>query len=621
MRFCPQCNLRTRNDICETCKISTIEDHTRNRFGDRLLKRFGLVREADSNLVGMVIDRRFKVSGLIDAGGMGEVYRAHRLSTHQDVAVKVMLKEFTRNEEFIRRFFREALSASRLSHPNIVEVSDFGQLPDGRLYMVMEYLVGCTLRDAIRQARERSGGGVEPRRAICIAKEICKALNVAHRTGVIHRDLKPDNIFLTDAGDEEIVKVVDFGISKVLESSEETLTGTGIFLGTPSYSSPEQARAGDLDGRADLYSLGVLLYEMLCGHTPFTSKDKLAVLAMNISEPPPPLEEQVLPWPIPKDLFKIVYRLLEKAPSDRYPTTRECLDALENINFKGKTPRIAARKTVAYAGTAGIAHARTPVSEPRESLPQEAKPVERKKTPAPEPVRLDVPDSQEAEDPFRDPLFESLPETTPLAQNSTENRSEDPLDGIDMRPRWVRHIKAIAAALILSTLSLWGLYEGILVCQGPVDIPYGPDSGADVGQIVPDDGPESIADLKVSVHEDDSVQVMDVAEIPVPAVAFPDSGAGLDSGAIEEPSPRHQRGKKRATRTVIIKSRPPVAWVKSKAGRVLGRTPKPVRLKPGQSRTLTVGKQGFVSKTIHVRYSQKKRETIVTLRPSLAIPM
>ena len=271
---------------------------------------------------GTMIADRFQIESFLAAGGMAQVYVARQLNIDRLVAMKVLSPMFSMNPSVVMRFFREARVIAQLSHPNTVRLFDMGETPDKRLYMAMELLEGAELSDRIRQGR------MKPEEALPIVRQVAGSLSEAHSKGIIHRDLKPDNIFLTKLN---IVKVLDFGIAKLKQSDdpeERRLTKVGTAPGTPEYMSPEQARGKELDARSDLYSLGVVLYEMLAGHPPFEEETFLATILMHVQAPPPPLPED-----IPVDLRNyVVNRLLAKDPNCR-PDNADCfvkeLDELE----------------------------------------------------------------------------------------------------------------------------------------------------------------------------------------------------------------------------------------------------------------------------------------------------
>ena len=213
-------------------------------------------------LIGRAINDRFRITGLIARGGMGKVYRAEQTPLGRLCAVKVLNPNYTgdHDPEFHKRFFLEASIASKLTHPNTVTIFDYGKTDDDIYYMAMELLEGTTLHRAIRESAP-----FPEDRVAHIGRQICRALREAHSHGVIHRDLKPANIFLVSHGDEtDFVKVLDFGLVKnVSESRGEDLTQTGLFMGSPKYMAPEQIQGDRVDARTDIYSLGIIMYEML----------------------------------------------------------------------------------------------------------------------------------------------------------------------------------------------------------------------------------------------------------------------------------------------------------------------------------------------------------------------
>jgi beta-lactam-binding protein with PASTA domain len=266
-----------------------------------------------------LVDNRYRLVKPLGSGGMADVFLAHDNILDRDVALKVMSTRYAEDEEFVERFKREAQSAAALSHPNIVSIFDRGASEDGTYYIAMEYLPGGTLKDHILKR-----GALPPRMAAAVALQIAEALQAAHKRGVIHRDIKPHNILITESGD---VKVTDFGIARAASSS--TMTRTGSILGTAHYISPEQAMGEPVGPASDLYSLGVVLYEMLTGELPYDADTPLGIAMKHVNgrlRPP----EEVDPS-IPAGISAVTVRLLTKDAADRYASDAELIQDLERV--------------------------------------------------------------------------------------------------------------------------------------------------------------------------------------------------------------------------------------------------------------------------------------------------
>jgi serine/threonine protein kinase len=266
---------------------------------------------------------RFRIECEIGRGGMGTVYRATHLGLERPVAVKIIKQEFASDRDVADRFLREARTMAKLRHKHAAMIFDAGNLPDGRHFIIMEFVEGTTLSDALV-----SDGRFSPERAVKIAVQICDVLEEAHQLGIIHRDLKPSNIMLNERG----VCVLDFGVAKVLVTSAESTathatTGSGQLVGTPRYMSPEQCLGQRVGARSDLYSLGVVLYEMLAGRPPFIDPLPSAVLVKQATAPAPPLPQ--LRQDIPKQLAIAVHTLLAKRPENRPRTAAAARAILE----------------------------------------------------------------------------------------------------------------------------------------------------------------------------------------------------------------------------------------------------------------------------------------------------
>ncbi|HEX8150968.1 MAG TPA: serine/threonine-protein kinase [Pyrinomonadaceae bacterium] len=268
------------------------------------------------SLLGLVLDDKYRLDERLGVGGMGTVYRATHLLIERPVAVKVLNPRLVADDTAKERFRREARAAGRLQHTNAVAVTDFGETREGLVYLVMELLEGKPLREVL--AREAP---LDPARAVSLMLQISAAVEAAHEAGIIHRDLKPGNIFLVQRPDSpHIVKVLDFGIAKIAADDGEfnvvdTLTGTGVMIGTPRYMSPEQCDGAQLTPASDVYSLGVILYEMLTGQAPFTDASPLALALKHSSESPRPPRELVAT--VPPALEAVVLRALEKGAAER----------------------------------------------------------------------------------------------------------------------------------------------------------------------------------------------------------------------------------------------------------------------------------------------------------------
>jgi len=302
--------------------------------------------DASDSMVGTVLEHRYEIVRKIGQGGMGAVYEATHKLLGKRVAVKVLLDKHVQKDQIVARLEQEARLASSIGHANIIDITDFGQTTDGRTFVVMEFLEGESLGALIAR-----GGKLDPRRAVHIARQVASALGAAHEKEIVHRDIKPENIFLLRRGDDDFVKVVDFGISKSIrpdEAGEESprLTQTGMVLGTPLYMSPEQARGDEqLDHRIDIYGLGVILYEMVTAEVPFRGSNYLNILQQVLSDeatPPSQLNPEVSP-----DLEAVILKAMDKDRDERYQTMEELaadLTALESDSGATTGARLTANR-------------------------------------------------------------------------------------------------------------------------------------------------------------------------------------------------------------------------------------------------------------------------------------
>lgn len=282
-------------------------------------------------LIGKTVDGgEYRIIERIGTGGMGSVYKAEQPSMNRLVAIKVLHAKFADRKDLASRFRREARTMSQLSHPNTARVHKFGVLEDGSSYFVMDFLEGKNLAHVVRQQ-----GPMDAERAINIMVQVCGALDEAHRAGIIHRDLKPENIFLTrHMGGDDFPKVLDFGLAKVGEKQmgrgSMMLTQQGMVFGTPEFMSPEQTQGETLDRRSDIYSLGLILYELLTGKLPFDATKPIDVMKAHVKEQPIPLSARVPGLNFPEPLGAVIAKALAKRPADRYASALEFAEALRS---------------------------------------------------------------------------------------------------------------------------------------------------------------------------------------------------------------------------------------------------------------------------------------------------
>ncbi|HMA91706.1 MAG TPA: serine/threonine-protein kinase, partial [Polyangiaceae bacterium] len=291
--------------------------------------------EATDPTIGSVLAERYLIRALIGEGGMGKVYAGEHVLMRKRVAIKILHRELTTIADVVQRFEREAMAAANIDHPNVAAATDFGHLPDGSVFLVLEYVQGISLRSEI------ASGPLETVRALHIARQIASGISSAHARGIVHRDLKPENVMLVErAGDPDFVKVLDFGIAKVrirqLSDREsvrpgEIITKVGMIFGTPEYMAPEQALGEDADGRADQFSLGVILFEMLAGRRPYRSLNQVGILGQQLKGPPPKLAEIAPSVSAAEEIDQILAKMLATDREQRFASAQEVVEALEAV--------------------------------------------------------------------------------------------------------------------------------------------------------------------------------------------------------------------------------------------------------------------------------------------------
>ncbi|MBK6692357.1 MAG: protein kinase [Myxococcales bacterium] len=331
MRTCPQCGFECdeTHRFCPACGFPIGQ----------------ISRDTDDPLIGRTLPGGYVILELVGIGGMGRVYRAEQTNLGRTVAVKIVHPHLVGEESAVARFITEARAASRLNHPNSVDVIDFGKTSDGQLYLVMEFLRG---RDLARVAYEE--GPLPFRRIIDVLRQVLAALDEAHHLGIIHRDLKPENIILEPmrAGGD-FVKVVDFGLAKMrAEAQMPSITSPGIVCGTPEYMSPEQGRGDPLDARSDVYAVGVVLFQLLTGRLPFEAESPTQVVLMHLSKPPMDPRLVAPERQIPEPIVNVTLTALAKNPKERYGSAeifaKALVDSLAEVDTKARPPTPSATK-------------------------------------------------------------------------------------------------------------------------------------------------------------------------------------------------------------------------------------------------------------------------------------
>jgi len=290
----------------------------------------------EESLVGKVVSDRYRIIKKLGEGGMGAVYLAEHVFIEKKVALKVLSPEFARKADLTARFLQEAKSASRIGHENVIDISDFGQSAEGLVYFAMEYLKGQDLGQAVSASGAMSWARAKP-----IVIQVCKALGAAHAQGIIHRDMKPENVFLIDKeGRRDFVKLLDFGIAKVQTEGDDgpKLTRTGMIFGTPEYMAPEQAEGKVCDQRADLYAVGCVINHLICGRPPFQAENFVGLLTKHLLEQPQAPSVLNPSMGITPQLDALVLKALSKKPEQRYQSMAELRAAVEAIPAGDELP-------------------------------------------------------------------------------------------------------------------------------------------------------------------------------------------------------------------------------------------------------------------------------------------
>jgi serine/threonine-protein kinase len=344
-----------------------------------------MARQQDPFIGRDILSGQFQILQKIGSGGMGSVYKALQPAMNRMVAVKILHPKLANRKDLVSRFRREARAMSHLTHPNTVKVYLYGELEDGSLYIVMEFLEGKNLNQTVR-----AEGPMPLDRGLPILIQVCHALEEAHRQGIIHRDLKPENIFITQQGGmKDYAKVLDFGLAKVTEREMRPgsiiLTQEGMVFGTPEFISPEQAQGKTLTASSDIYSLAVILYEVLTGKLPFEAKNPMEYIQLHVMAKPKPINERVAGKTFPPLLWTVLDKALAKKVEDRFASAADFANALQAV-LNGATEMPAgssAPNGAAHPGAAAASAGSIPVSAPAQPVVAQAQSTR----PAPEPAR------------------------------------------------------------------------------------------------------------------------------------------------------------------------------------------------------------------------------------------
>ena len=398
---------------------------------------------APDDLIGKTVATKYLVEQMIGEGGMGKVYKAIQLALDKPVVLKVLRQALLSDERTVKRFQREAKAASRLNHPNSISVLDFGQADDGAMYIAMEYVQGKDLHHIL--SREWP---LPESRVIRLVSQVLSALADAHSAGVIHRDLKPENIMVEQRrGEADFVKVLDFGIAKIVDGSIDddgpALTRAGFVCGTPEYMSPEQARGAQLDHRSDLYAVGVIIYQLMCGMLPFDSDSAVGFATKHLTEIPPPPTKRRPDARVSPAMERLIMKALAKNPDDR-PQTAE--------QFRAELMAIEKERR-ANVGTASRRHASS--APGLAAVPRKVTPIDQQET------RVNPPSpwaSNETTVKASSPIAGPVPAQN-VAPTTSPNRDTSPNAGASSLIFKVATVLLVVLALGLAGLYGWSLIQ------------------------------------------------------------------------------------------------------------------------------------------------------------------
>ncbi|MCA9671650.1 MAG: protein kinase [Myxococcales bacterium] len=545
--------------------------------------------------VGAVLDDRYHIESRLGHGGMGVVYAARHVVIDKPVAIKILRHEYCRDPGLVERFMREARAASRIGHPNIVDVTDFGRLPDGHIYFVMEYLVGVTL-----SAEIRSLGYMPIERVLDLSIQMCHGLQAAHNKGIVHRDLKPENVFILNPSNEAVleefggqrkdfVKLLDFGIAKFSWAQGTRLTKVGSIFGTPQYMSPEQAAGQDADYRGDIYSLGCMVYEMVTGEVPFLADTFMGTLTKHMFEKPMPPRQLRPEIGIPEEIETVILRAMQKDPGERYQHMHEMATALNNCYRR--QPRAAPPMETFPPGDTNVALSQRDLEVSSQGLPVLLeKRVDEAAGPAPSAsssgAMTVAPEPAETAPP---PTAEASPKSKPA------NMTELELGDLDLSPPPTRRrernpppTELLRAARRRSALPWVATLFGLALAGGTIYLIKYRETIFGAGQ-----GTGTTSSGSGSKTPDGDKDKTTAKKDPTPAVK--------------------EKSDDKALVKLMLVTDPPGALVKAD-GNTLGRSPVALMLQPGRRATLTFNKRGFFSVKRQIKAPDGDEEITVHLR-------
>jgi eukaryotic-like serine/threonine-protein kinase len=544
----------------------------------------GHMQAADSGMVGHILDGRYRVTAKLGEGGMGEVFAAEHVKMRRRVAIKLLRPEVSSNEEAVKRFEQEAQSASSIGHRNIIGIYDMAKLPDHRIYLAMELLDGAPLNDMLREP-------MSPERLLGILIQTGHGLAAAHAKGITHRDMKPENIFVTrdPQTGEEVPKILDFGIAKVAgQDGQNNLTRTGTIFGTPFYMAPEQALGQSVDARADIYAMGVILYEVFAGSVPFRGESFMGILTQHITAEPQPVAQRAaeVGRSVPPGIDPVITRAMAKDPDKRYQTMDELVNAL-----------IGVYRTLSGSGMSSYMEAYVPKSGMLQAQPGHGM------APTPMPRHGDSGLLQHPGGPAMHPqqhggMGGAMPGVHgpqsgqigyPGSQTPMPGGSAYGMGASDSMVVPQRGSKVGLIFAIIAVLAVGGGVAGFVLMSGDKtpEVVAGvvPDAAVGAGKVT---DPIAVADAAVAVVPSGTPDAGTAA-----SGGTPDAGSG--SGGVAELDPV----------TVLVNVKPMGSEIYEGSTR-LGKSPLNVKVVPGKPRQLTIKQKGYKDLDVDLDGEQEK---------------